>query len=294
MIKYLLLFLISFNVYAEPIDLREYFPDNKISVYNKADGQQSTKYTYTKSNSSFLNLYNTFLSINKSGYHYTWRKEYLKNNVWCASTVGILFMANDKSVTEVGDWLSSTPCNPNVVFGYKTAFSNGQNTGLVWSPVGGLTSNPAISEMWVSRQNAVGTYYQTNGSAASSKTGLIQHFEEYTPKFGRNSEGLWCEGCSKTYTDVIHIVMYHGTKNQNSLQVRCGHLSPIKADGVYYHPFKEYNSYAMELWIAKGVGIIQENTPFIEDASYWGGAFPNCSGGVFSNDNSWTKYIDEQ
>jgi hypothetical protein len=83
--------------------------------------------------------------------------------------------------------------------------------------------------------------------------------------------------------------MYHGVKTPNVPAVRC--VGPVSASGAYYQSFKDYSSYAIELWIAKGIGVIQENTPFIEDATYWG--LPNCTGDIFTNPGSWKTYIDQ-
>jgi hypothetical protein len=291
--KALLWLLLTFSINVYALDLREYFPANSVVKLNLANGNENTRYTFSSNASSFNTLYSTYLDINRAGYLYYWKKEYKNTTGWCAKTFGIMRMGDDKSVIEVGDWMArgGDGCTPNTVFGYKN-FSTNTNTGLIWSPANGLTTTAAIHEMNTVSQNAPGEPYQLNGYQAYSKAGLIKHLPTYTPPYGRDINGNWCAGCSKTYSDVVHIVMYHGTKNATSTNVRCN--APLVADGAYYQSFKNYNSYAIELWIAKDKGIIQENTPFIEDASYWGGAFPNCSGGEFSSDVAWSKYIDEQ
>jgi hypothetical protein len=276
MIKFIVLFLFALTSHA--VDMREYFPAYNQVLLNKQDGSPHARYTFIKEPSGFLPLYKSFLDINKSGYHYLWRKEYFKNNAWCVSTNAILFFGDDLSVTEVGDWYASTPCQANAVFGYKTA--QGQNTGLIWSPVGGLTNTPSIAESFTWGQSSSGAAYVGSGWQAYSKVGLIEELPSYTVPHGNQ----------QTYNDVIHIVMYHGTKAPNPVLVRCGDASPISADGVYYHSYKDFNSYAIELYLAKGVGIIQESTPFIEDASWWG--ISNCVGDIFTNTKAWTKYIN--
>jgi hypothetical protein len=293
--KYILFALLLVSNLSHAIDLREYFPTSYTSTFRTPSGALSTRYTLTNAPSGYLSLYNTYLNIGKTGYHYTWKKEYYKAGAWCTATVGILFMAEDKSVTEVGDWMSrgGDGCTPNTVFGYKN-FTTNSNTGLAWSPVDGLTEAPAIHEMNTVSQDTQGAAYQLNGYQAFSKTGVIEILPTYTPPYGRDSSGNWCAGCSKTYTDVVHIVMYHGTKNATSAPIRCSATSPIAATGAYYQSFKNYNAYGVELWLAKGKGIIQEDFTFVEDASYWQGAFPNCSGSVFSAPHVWTKFIDEQ
>lgn len=281
---------LALSASAFAIDLREYFPASNTVLLRTPNGTANARYTFTASPSEFLSVYNTFLTLNKPGYHYTWRKEYWQNGAWCTATYAVLFMADDLSVTEVGDWYASTPCTPNIVFGYKTAQSGGANTGLIWAPPGGLTSIPAIAEMFTAAQATPGALYSTNGYKAYSKTGLIEVLATYKPPHGRDVSGTWCAGCAKTYTDVVHIIMYHGTRSPSPVQIRCGMTSPIAANGAYYQSFKDYNSYGIELYIAKDIGIIEERTPFIEDASYWGGAFPNCSGSLFGN--NFVKYID--
>jgi hypothetical protein len=294
MIRIILTLFLFMSSNANALDLREYFPESYISTFRTANGAINTRYTFTNAPSGYLSLYNTYLTLNKSGSHYTWKKEYYKAGSWCTATVGILFMADDKSVTEVGDWMSrgGDGCTPNTVFGYKN-FTTNTNTGLVWSPANGLTESPAIHEMNTASQDSPGAAYQLNGYQAFSKTGVIEVLDTYTPPYGKDISGNWCAGCSKTYNDVVHIVMYHGTKNATSAPIRCSTTSPIAATGAYYQSFKNYNAYAIELWLAKGKGVIQESTPFIEDASYWLGAFPNCSGNVFSAPQIWRKFIDE-
>lgn len=286
--------ILAITTSAHAVDLREYFPSAASSVIklNTMTGADNTRYTFMNAPSGYAPLYNTFLSTGKPGYHYAWQKEYFNGSSWCIPTVGILFMADDKSVTEAGDWLSSGGgCTPNTVFGYKSAATNGTNKGLVWSPIGGLTSAPAIAEMFTAAQNTPGAAYVTNGYGAYSKTGLIEELPTYKPPYGRDANGNWCAGCAKTYTDVIRIVMYHGTKAPTPVPVRCETTSPVSASGAYYQSYKNYNSYAIELWLAKGKGIIQENTPYIEDATYWG--LSNCTGGIFTSPHVWSKFIDE-
>jgi hypothetical protein len=289
-----LITIISTLAQAQTVDLRAYFPDNVVNTYNRADGSASTRYTLQRSlpgaPTGIDSIYYSYLSLpGKTGTPYMWRKEYSQSGSWCTATYGTLFMGGDLSVTEVGDWRSSTGCTPNVLLGYKN-HGTSVNTGLVWSPPGGLSANPLIAENDVWGQATNGSAYANSGSQSYSKTGLIEVLPTFTPAYGRSVDGTWGAGLSKTYTDVIHIVMYHGTKVTPSSPVRC--VGPISANGSYYQSYKDYSSYAIELWLAAGVGIIQENTPFIEDASYW--ALPNCTGDIFSGaPGSWKTYIDQ-
>lgn len=270
------------------VDLRQYFPDSANILLNKSNGSLSAKYLFQRNPQNGLsNVYYGYQDIGKAGVPYQWGKQYWRNGAWCTDTYGILFMGDDLSVTETGDWYSGTPCTPNVVLGYKT--TAGVNTGLSWAPAGGITNTPTVVECDVWRQYTPGGSYINSGTKTYSRTALIEQLTEFTPKFGRDQCGVWREGGGKTYTDVIHLVMYHGTKNSSEATVRC--VAPMTACGTYYQSYKDYNSYAIELWMAAGVGVIQENCPFIEKG--WD-TIPNCSGDVFANPpGSWITYIDQ-
>jgi hypothetical protein len=274
------------------IDLREYFPDFGQLVYNKSDGNVTARFTLQRSlpgaPTGIDSLYNGYMNLGKPGVPYMWRKEYWRNGAWCTKTYAVLFMGDDCSVTEAGDWYSDGPCTPSVALGYKTAA--GAISGLYWSGPGGLSEVPALVEIDVWRQNTPGGAYGNSGVKTFGRTGLIERLDTFTPKFGRDIDGVWREGGSKEYEDVAHIVMYHGTRHPNETPVRC--VAPMTANGPYYQSFKDYNSYAIELWLAKGIGIVQHNTPFIEKG--WD-TIPNCAGDIFSgNPGSWVSYIDQQ
>lgn len=274
------------------IDLRMYFPDNNKVILNRADGSVSTRYTLQRSlpgaPTGVDALYNYYMNLNKSGVPYMWEKEYWKSAAWCIATYGTLFMGDDQSITETGDWRSITGCTPNGVVTYKT--SAGALSGLCWAPAGGLSESAAIVEgLQVWAQNVNGGAIVNSGTTCYSKTGLIELLPTYTPPYGRGLCGTWAAGLSKTYTDVAHIVMYHGTKTTGLNPCRC--VGPTSANGAYYQSYKDYESYAIELWLANGIGIIQECTPFIENAAFWG--LPNCTGDIFSLPGSWTTYIDQ-
>jgi len=282
MIKFIFLFFISINSYA--VDLREYLVDNIIYL-NNANGTSQSKYTFSSSNAGLESVYTNYHNLGKAGTPFFWRKEYRKNNAWCTYTYGILFKGTDQSITETGDWYANTPCTPNVVLGYKT--DSNVNTGLIWSPAGGLTSTVSYHESNVWNQGIPGGSYVNTGVDTFSKTGLIEELATFMPQYGRDPiTGVWGEGNSRTYTDVIHIVMYHGTTS--TPLTRCNY-SPLVASGTYYQSFKNYNSYAIELWLAKGVGIIQERIPFVEKGSELGTT--DCNGYVF-NQAGWQWYID--
>lgn len=286
----LFLALLFFCNFAHALDLREYLPVTT-NTYLSANGTNNAKYTFSQ-DGSFNNFYNTFHGLNKAGNVYVWTKQYWINGAWCTKTYGVLFKAADLSVTEVGDWATAgngVGCAPSIAFGYKTYDSPAKNTGLTWSPVGGLTENVAsYNEMQTISQASSGAAYALNGYQAYSKTGLIEVLPTFKTEYGRGADGAWCAGCGKTYTDVAHIVMYHGTRNGNTVKIECGTFAPLTANGVYYQGFKNYNGYAIELWLDKTKGIIQEKTTFIADGAYWG--FANCT---FNNNHSLSKFIDD-
>ena len=252
------------------IDLREYFPDHRVIYLNKQNGTPHARYTLTKNRVGFEGLYNSLLKLPKTGNPYVWQKEYYKSGVWTTATYGILFMGDDGSVTEVGDWLHLGGGNFGA-FGYRN-HTTGANCGLVWSPAGGLSGEPQFDEMNTIAQAYSGAAFALNGAKCYSECGLI----DVIPSM---------EVGGAVFTDVAHIVMYHGVKNPGVLPLKEGKL-PLTANGVYYRNRAEWSEYAMELWMVKGVGIIKERTPFIENASWWG--LPNFVGELFSAPGSWT------
>lgn len=272
----------------DAIDLTQYLPQFQQAIYRKADESLYSRYTFQESPMPLDNLYANYMNLNKPGVPMMWRKEYWQNSAWCTQTYGALFKGEDKSVTETGDYMpSSVPCQPNTILGYKT--NTGTPTGLQWSGPGGLSDVPAVVEMNVWRQNSPGAAYTDSGSDAYSKTGLVAHHVAFTPEYGRDEQGVWRKGGAMTYYDVVHLVMYHGTKTVGRAKVRCD-VPPPAAEGAYYQDYKEYNSYAMEMWFARDVGLVQERTTFIADGGYWG--MTNCRGHVFEPTAGWTTFID--
>ena len=277
--KQLLLLLCSFHFLAsaqavDTVDLGAYLPESNQVVLSKASGAPHARYTFTKSHSGFTGLYASLMDQGKPGYHYVWQKEYMIAGSWCTKTYAILFVGQDGSVKEVGDWLSQgSSCSPSIAFGYRDWWN--KPTGLVWVPPGGLKGSAVASEMHVAAQASPGAAYAINGYRAFSKTGLVEVLPSMT--IGQF-----------TFRNVVHLVMYHGTRSPTPTPVRCDH-QPTTASGSYYQSFKDYSSYAIELWLAPGVGVIKENTPFIEDASYWGAG--NCIGQIFEPEKSWATFI---
>jgi hypothetical protein len=287
--KKLLIALLFFCNFAHAIDLRAYFPVTT-NTYLSANGTNNARYTFSQ-DGSFNAFYNAFFNLNKAGEVMVWKKDYWING-WCTKDYGLIFKGADQSMTEVGDYVTTgnaVGCAPSVAFGYKTFDSPPKNTGLNWSPSGGSFINVAYyGEMQIFSQATVGAAYTASGQAYS-KAGVIEVLPTFKAAFGRGADGVWCAGCGKPYTDVVHMVMYHGSKVASTVKVECGTFAPLTANGVYYQGFKNYNGYAIELWLDKTKGIIQEVIPWIADGSYFG--YPNCT--YNTNDNGLAKFIDD-
>lgn len=250
------------------IDLRTYLPDNSVVLLNKPSGPHA-RYTMQRAPEGFKPLFDAYMRLPRSGHHYMWQKEYFADGQWTTATYAMLQICDDGSVIEVGDWLHLGGGNFGV-FGYRNAA--GAHAGLVWCPPGGLRGEPQYDEMTTISQAYSGAALTQNGSRCYSESGLIDVIPSM--KVG----GI-------TYQDVAHIVMYHGVVIPGRVPVKAGKL-PLVAHGVYYRNRSEWDEYAMELWLAKGVGVIQERTPFIENASWWN--LPDFVGELFGAPGSWT------
>ena len=251
------------------IDLRQYFPDHNVVLLNKPFNVPHARYTFTRAREGFQPLFDAHMKLPKPGYHYVWQKEYWSGDKWVTATYGILQMCDDGSVYEVGDWLHLGNGQFGV-FGYRN--DDGTRAGLVWCPPGGLTKEPQYDEMATISQAYAGAALTQNGSRCYSESGLIQLMPNLV--VGKES-----------YTEVVHMVMYHGVQNIGAPPIKAKRL-PLVANGVYYRNRSEWSEYAMELWLVRGVGIVRERTPFIEDASWWG--LPNFIGELFGDPGSWT------
>lgn len=251
------------------IDLRKYFPDSRTVVLNNGAGQPHARYTFSRAPAGFLPLFNAYLKVPKAGHHYVWRKEYFVDNLlWRTATYAILQICDDGSVIEVGDWLHLGNGSFGV-FGYR--HDDGSNAGLIWCPPGGLTGEAQYDEMSTISQAYSGAALTQNGSRCYSESGLIDVIPSMTVG-------------GVEFRSVAHIVMYHGVQIPGRVPVKAGKL-PLTANGVYYRNRSDWDEYAIELWLAPGVGIIRERTPFIENASWW--ALPDFVGDLFGTAGNW-------
>lgn len=247
--KALTLIMALFATTAQSANLADYFPQSRTSYYADSNGTITTRYDfkYTKGFDDW--------EIDKPGRMYTWKKSFLVGNRFVTKTIQPLLFARDGSVIELG--------------GKKKGQQVTYSKGLYWSGKGGLSTNYVTKQMDV----------LVNGEVigrAYSHSALIEQMPVFTLDGGNH----------QTYTDVIHIIMYHGTDNADP--VRC--WDKTKANPGQYVTFKGYNSYAIELWLARGVGIIKQVIPYIEDGrTRWD--MPNCQGNLFTGGDSFTTYL---
>jgi len=269
-------------------DMRNYFPQSyRRNVSRKQDGSMYSDYRFYPATVDFNNLYRMLMDLGKPGRLMVWEKRYAPSNDTCIATYANLFLGDDMSVTEVGDWYANNGCNPDVAFGYSDSTLS-RPDGLAWSAPGGIRNLAYKEGLGIQRQVTPGSAYVnygTHGYKAWNHTVLKETLPTYTPPYGRSPTGAWGRGLSKTYRDVIKIIFYHGTQMPGQQPINCG----SKPD---YVSKPGYHTYASEIYFAKGIGIIQESFLYTESGAYWN--MPNCSGSTMDNSGAkWTSYIDE-
>lgn len=285
------------------MDLRDYIPRAGVPQnYVRYDGSPFGTYVFTQSNGmgAFDDLYRSFFDLGTPGVLVSWQKLYGQ----CLATYAQLWLGNDASVTEVGDWFASTGCGPDVAFGYRTA--EGQNTGLSWSPPGGVGPVAhAVLDFHVYRQNAPGLAYADGGYQAYSRVHVRARHASFTPRFGRDGQGQWREGSGTPFTDVVEVVMHHGTRSPamtdgTTAPQRCTpgvDFDPADPRAALYQSQPTYESYAMQLFLARGVGIVQEALLFTEN-DYWDTPTTDstCHGAIMGSDPAaqlaWQWFLD--
>ena len=289
----------------EPIDMTPYWARaGELQTYRKWNGALFGRYRFLEDNSeAFLPLYQQFYDQGYPGTLVSWQKEYPSGNSFCTATYGMLWFGDDQSIVEVGDWLAFEGCMTYGAFGYRR-LGQPENSGLTWSPAGGLGwVLPPEFEVDVIRQNTVGGAYVDNGYDAYSTVVMLEHEATWTAPYGdEGMPGQWAAGAGTTYSDVVRLVFYHGTR---SPEIQSGVASPTRcgpdsmdADwprSQLYRPYADYESYAIELRLARDVGIVSEALLFTE-SDYWGAQFV-CTGAVMgfeheAAEQAWTWYLD--
>lgn len=290
---------------ATPIDTRPYWVHTGLlQTYRRWDGSIYGRYRFTAHASGpFFDLYQQLYDQGHPGSLVSWEKQYpATGGGYCTPTYGQLWLGDDASVTEVGDWLAGDGCTPDRAFGYRS-FDGMQNLGLTWSPPVGLTTtlSPDV-EVRVYTQATPGAYYLDNGYDAYSSVVLHKAHASWTAPYGKDAAGKWVAGAGATYGDVLQLVFYHGTR---SPELRDGLVAPTRCSGqdldpawpraALYRSFKNYNSYAIELYLARGIGIVAEALLFSE-SDYWGAANV-CKGAIMGQDHpsaerAWMSNLD--
>ena len=288
-----------------PVNIQPYWArSGKLQTYRRSDGSVYSYFRFTTHTSGpFMDLYRSVYDQGTPGSLVTWQKTYPKGSSYCTPTYGMLwFGQNDASVIEVGDWFAGDGCNPDRAFGYRD-FGGTRNVGLTWSPPGGVPREISIDQqVRAYTQSLPDTAYKWNGYDVYSSVVLLGHYDTWTAPYGRDSAGVWRAGAGKTYNDVVHIVLYHGTRSPEqragtAQPTRCGpaHVDPAWPRAALYRPFPTYQSYAIELHLARGIGVVKESLLFNE-SSYWGEQNV-CRGNIMGYDHdaaekAWAAYLD--
>ncbi len=277
---------------TSPIDLRLYFPKEALTTaHRRADASSYSTYSYFPANDAFQSMYGSLFTLGNPGDLYVWSKGY---NAGCVTTYAQLFLGEDKSFTEVGDYLANDQCKPSVALGYGNYLSG--NDGLAWSAPGGLPrpgGTGTTAEKYglsVRRQNLAGDAYLSAGALAWNQTRIVEVLPSYQPPYGR-SQGVWGAGLAKTYSNVVRLVLYHGTYVPKQKAIASCKVDPSWAYSRFYYSLSGYHTYASEYYVAEGKWIIQESTLYIEDGGYWG--LSDCIGLSLDKRADWVSYIDE-
>ena len=292
------------DVDGGPVDLRAYLaPTGEPRRYRLASGALYATYVFAEATPDFQRLYESTFDQGLSGRLVTWQKIYDSPAPGCTSTYAQLWLGDDLSVTEVGDWFATDGCSPSIAFGYRT-LDHASASGLVWSSAGGLTAvRSSAREVAVFYQRGPGGAYEDGGAEAYSRVVLLERFAQWTAPYGRGPGRDWEPGAGRTYDDVVRVLFYHGVRDAD---LRAGLRRPMRCSDADYDPtsplgalvlsFSDYESYAIELHLARGRGIVREALGFNE-TGYWGAA-NICRGAFMGRDAdastaAWAAYLDE-
>lgn len=298
------------------INLQDYIPPNftRTVKYAKWTGDLSQVYRFFPGTPDFYSLYGSLQSRNTPGSLLIWEKRYNNSAAGaslplgnCISTYGMLWMGTDKSVSEVGDWMSQIGgCTPSIAFGYRDHYTN-MNGALSWSGPGALSKEGVTDVVWTKSQSLPGAPMQESGWIAYNHTKLIAVLPTFTPDYGRNASGQWVKGGGKTYRNVAQILFLHGvrdTRDPKFANVSCP-VDPGSPYSKWYFPVSGFKSYGSLYYLAPQEGIIQMTFLFNETDNYWPKSF-QCKGYAFSRTSAsetsadgwshapnWVEQIDE-
>ena len=276
-----------------PVDLRSYFPV-ATNTYRLAreDGFVGIRYNFFVATSDFQNLYNTYFNLNKPGQLLIWQKVVSappgSQNLNCTVTYGHLYTGggSDHSVVEVGDWLNGnaqvlpdgTCPNQFYAFGYQPSQTFAlPATGINWSGANGLTSSIGSSYqqgfIFANANQDPNNSYVSSTQMEFSDPVLIEVLSTWQAPWGRNggSPNGWGSP-GQTYTNVVRMILYHGTTGSNTCQ---GQFDPTNPWQVYFRHYSGFQTYAQELYMDQQHGILQFRVLYDE-----GGGLGGCGAGL--------------
>jgi hypothetical protein len=289
------------------VDLRSYFPaGSSTRSHRRYDSSYYARYTTFPASPDFQRLYDLYFTPTPAtpGNLFVWQKAYYSATSQppaepCVATYAHLFFGADKSITEAGDYLSSAPCTPSIVFGYQKA---SVAAGLLWSGAGGLVVGAparAIDIEVAQRATGADPYQVQPGYRAYSHVELLEVLPTFSPRYGNAGGGAWRKGGAKTYTNVARIVFHHGVRVPNqTIFKRCAPPASVDEYTRLYRSEPQYDSYASEYYLAPGVGIVQEGFVYNEHNEYFGaGTIADCTGAALVTDrnavDAYLTYIDD-
>ena len=263
------------NAKADQIDIRPYFIGHaSVQVYAKSNGVPYVRHTWIKNDTRAKK---PFWKTRLKGDRVTWGKDYWVGGKWVTKATQPMLFGNNAAIMELGGF---KPTKSGVEYvGYS---KNGKTTGLFFSGKGGLFTD----RITAARQSVmIGSKDGLKESRlkAFSKAYIVAVLPEFTPEYGTDENGNFCQGCSKTYYDVVVMRFIHGTKTDGKSSKNCNGQLVYRPD-LYYQPVKDYKSYSQTRWMAKGIGIIQRQLDWSEDRSHSG----KCFGARYSNSDSVT------
>lgn len=244
--------------FADPayaaVDLREYMPANGQLVYANDNGQLAARFTFFKNGNQCKRF------TKKKGQCVGWRKEYRPAGKWLQATTGLMHYGDDGSLGECGDKRPAHRDGGETIFYQR----GNQFDCLPFANAGGLDFS------WTNKTMAV---KGTSDAVKSQRVFLMSRLVEVMPECTLQG------GNRKTYRDCIRIIVLHGSTEKR--MASCNGEPLWQAGPVQYRKIAGYNTNAMEYVLAKGVGIIEKLTPYVENEPGHRG-HDECQGYMFN------------